>query len=234
MSRSERLFDLLQILRRHRGTVSGRVLAEEAGVSLRTIRRDIATLQSLGADIDAQAGVGYVLRPGFLLPPLAFTTEEIQALMLGAEWVSRQADAALTAAIRNAVAKIDGVMSPATRHGLDDATFYVAAPRRSPTAGLDLGQCRRAVRDQLKMRIAWREDDGSVSMRIVWPILLGFDGAERSFAAWCERDQCFQRFDEARIAEAEILAERYPGQRSRMVKEWRVLAVTLCSQRLHP
>ena len=77
MSRSERLLDLLNVLRRHRRPVSGRALAEEMGISLRTLYRDIASLQAQGATIEGEAGVGYVLKPGFLLPPLMFTPEEI-------------------------------------------------------------------------------------------------------------------------------------------------------------
>jgi predicted DNA-binding transcriptional regulator YafY len=73
VSRSHRLFDLMQALRRHRRTVSGQALARELGVSLRTIRRDVATLQGMGADIDAEPGVGYLLHPGFVLPPLSFS-----------------------------------------------------------------------------------------------------------------------------------------------------------------
>lgn len=83
MSRSERLLDLLNVLRRHRRPVSGRALAEEMGVSLRTLYRDIASLQAQGATIEGEAGVGYVLKPGFLLPPLMFTAEEIEALVRG-------------------------------------------------------------------------------------------------------------------------------------------------------
>lgn len=112
MSRSHRLFDLMQVLRRHRGTVPGLTLARELGVSLRTIRRDIVTLQAMGADIDGEPGVGYILQPGFLLPPLSFTEEEIQALVAGAQWVSRHTDDALVHAVQNALAKIGGVLPP--------------------------------------------------------------------------------------------------------------------------
>src|SRR5882672_4625928 len=98
MSRSHRLFELMQVLRRHCGTVSGHKLARETGVSLRTIRRDIATLQAMGAHIDGEAGIGYILQPGFLLPPMSFTEEEIQALVVGAQWVSRQTDEGLALA----------------------------------------------------------------------------------------------------------------------------------------
>ncbi len=87
MSRTHRLFDILQALRRRRRPVSGAELAREAGVSLRTLYRDIAALQAMGAEIEGEPGVGYVLRPGFLLPPLMFSEEEIEALALGARWV---------------------------------------------------------------------------------------------------------------------------------------------------
>ena len=78
MSRAERLLDLIQILRRHRQPVSGRTLADELGISLRTLYRDIATLQAQGASIDGEPGLGYILRPGFMLPPLMFAEEEIE------------------------------------------------------------------------------------------------------------------------------------------------------------
>jgi len=102
MSKSQRLFDLMQILRRHRTPVPGNDLAAEAGVSLRTIYRDIADLQGLGAQIDGEPGFGYVLQPGFLLPPLMFSEQEIQALALGAQWVSRQTDDEFALAARDA------------------------------------------------------------------------------------------------------------------------------------
>ena len=106
MSRSERLFDLLQALRRHRRPVSGRTLAEETGVSLRTLYRDIASLQAQGADIEGEPGLGYVLKPGFLLPPLMFSAEEIEALVLGTRWVAVRADSHLQGAARNALAHV--------------------------------------------------------------------------------------------------------------------------------
>ena len=95
MSRAERLLDLLQTLRRHRLPVSGHRLASELGISLRTLYRDIATLQAQGAEIDGEPGMGYVLKPGFMLPPLMFSTEEIEALVLGTRWVAQRSDARL-------------------------------------------------------------------------------------------------------------------------------------------
>lgn len=231
MSRSHRLFHLLQSLRRHRGVVSGAVLAREVGVSLRTIRRDIATLQAMGAEIDAEAGVGYALRPGFLLPPLSFNEEELHALVIGAEWVARQTDAALAAAVRNAMAKIEAVLAPKLHHALDGTSFYVGSPRHSTLTGLDLGECRRAIREQRKLRILWRSENGSLTERVIWPIMLGFDGTRRSFAGWCETEERYDVFDAERIAETAVLTERYSRNRRQMVKEWRTLAAQFCSRR---
>ena len=95
MSRSARLLDLIQLLRSHRRPVSGQVLATSLGISLRTLYRDIATLQSQGAVIEGEPGVGYVLRAGYMLPPLMFTEEEIEALVLGSRWVAERSDSGL-------------------------------------------------------------------------------------------------------------------------------------------
>ena len=110
MSRAQRLLDLIQVLRRHRHPVSGATLAEATGVSLRTLYRDIELLKAEGAHIDGEAGVGYVLRPGFMLPPLMFSEEEIEALVLGSRWVHQRADRALADAAANVLAKIGAVL----------------------------------------------------------------------------------------------------------------------------
>ena len=220
MSRSQRLFDLMQVLRRHRGTVSGEVLASESGVSLRTIRRDIATLQSLGADIDGAPGIGYILKPGFLLPPLSFTEEELQALVAGAQWVSRQTDDALALAAQNALAKIGGVLPSDLRRMLDDDALYIAR-KREDTSGLDLARVRQAMREQCKMRIGYTDQAGTASERIIWPIMLGFVESRRFIAGWCELRQDFRLFRGDRIVKMEFLQERYAGNRRQMVKEWR-------------
>ncbi|PMQ08917.1 putative transcription repressor NiaR [Pseudomonas sp. AD21] len=145
MTRSHRLFDLMQALRRHRRTVSGKALAHELGVSLRTIRRDVATLQEMGADIEGEPGVGYILRPGFLLPPLSFTEEEIYALAIGAQWVSRQADDSLTLAVTNALAKINAVLPADMRSALDDDTVYVVSGQLGWVLHQDIQQRHRSA-----------------------------------------------------------------------------------------
>jgi predicted DNA-binding transcriptional regulator YafY len=220
MSRSYRLFDLMQVLRRHRGTVSGEVLARETRVSLRTIRRDIATLQAMGADIDGAPGVGYILRPGFLLPPLSFTEEELQALVAGAQWVSRQTDDALALAAQNALAKIGGVLPPEMRRALDDDAMYVGR-QREDAHGLDLARVRQAMREQQKMHIVYADQSGAASERTIWPIMLGFVESRRFIAGWCELREDFRLFRTDRIVKADFLSDRYSRNRRQLVKEWR-------------
>src|SRR3954462_750432 len=106
MDKTERLFSVMDALRRHRRPGTAQALAEEQGVSVRTLYRDIQTLIGLGAPIDGEAGVGYMLRPGFFLPPLMFSAEELEALVLGARWVEGRPDEGLAGAAKNALGKI--------------------------------------------------------------------------------------------------------------------------------
>lgn len=220
MSRSHRLIELMQVLRRHRGVVSGSELAREAGVSLRTIYRDIATLQEMGADIEGEAGVGYVLRPGFLLPPMSFTEEEIHALAAGAQWVSRQTDEALARAAQNALAKIGAVLPPSMQNALDDDAFYIGHQNKDAVE-LDLHIVRQAMGEQRKMRILYAAEAGAPSERTIWPIMLGFVESRRFIAAWCELREDFRLFRIDRIVKVEVLRDCYSRNRRGLVKQWR-------------
>ncbi|KTB99586.1 hypothetical protein AO387_21005 [Pseudomonas syringae ICMP 11168] len=230
MARSDRLFELMQVLRRHRRTVSGRTLAQELGVSLRTIRRDIATLQGMGADIEGEPGLGYVLKPGFLLPPLSFTEEEIQALVVGALWVGRHTDDKFAFAVKNALGKINAVLPPGMRTAFDDETFYVSSPVTGSTP-IDLSEIRRALREQCKLRITLSMDHVPVAEQIIWPIMLGFIETHRSLAAWCEADSQFRMIDLNNVSLVEVLAERYSRNRRQLIREWRTLNILPCNTR---
>ncbi|MDA9399362.1 helix-turn-helix transcriptional regulator [Bradyrhizobium sp. CCBAU 45389] len=220
MSKSQRLFDLMQILRRHRHPVSGSNLAVEAGVSLRTIYRDIADLQALGAQIEGEPGFGYVLQPGFLLPPLMFSEQEIQALALGAQWVSRQTDEEFSLAARNALAKIGAVLPSELRHKIDDNAFHVARRPKQPEA-VDLRVVRQAMRDQHKLSIVYRDPKGARTTRTIWPIGVAFFDSRRILAGWCEMRKDFRAFRADRIEKVRLKTDRYPGRRRDLVKRWR-------------
>jgi len=220
MSRSERLLGLVQILRRHRRPVSGRALADEMGVSIRTLYRDIATLQGQGAPIEGEAGLGYVLKPGFMLPPLMFTDEEIEAIVLGSRWVAKQPDRRLAAAAMDAVAKIAAVLPDDLREDLN-ATTLLVGPQSDSAEAIDLGVVRQAIRDERKLGFLYRDAEGRASERMVWPFALGFFDKVRVMVAWCEMRQDFRHFRADRMSDLAATDMRYPRRRQAMLKEWR-------------
>ena len=150
MTRSERLLELLQALRRRRSAVSGATLATELGISIRTLYRDIASLQAQGAHITGEPGVGYLLRPGYMLPPLMFSQAELEALMLGMRWVNKVADPSLRDAAANAFAKISAVLPGPMRAELEDTTLLVGPRTIQETETVDLEMLRSAMRQEQK------------------------------------------------------------------------------------
>lgn len=224
MSRTERLLDLIQTLRRHRRPVSGAQLASELAVSLRTIYRDIQTLIAQGAPIDGEAGIGYVLRPGFTLPPMMFSNDEIAAIALGSGLVARSADPALAEAARNALAKIQAVL-PADRGGEAGASGLFAGGIRSAAVDrVDLAPIRSAIRAEQKISIAYDDESGVRTKRTIWPISLTFCARVRLLAAWCELRGSYRQFRTDRISALAEVGERYPRRRHALLKEWREIA----------
>lgn len=221
MSRSERLLALLQALRRYRRPVSGQTLAGELGVSLRTLYRDIATLQAQGAGIEGEAGLGYVLRPGFMLPPLMFSEEEIEALVLGSRWVAMRADDRLGRAARDAVAKIAAVLPADLRDQVDASSLLVASSAENIPEKIDPAAIRVAIRTERKIEMRYRTPDGTETERTIWPIALAFIDSVRMVVAWCEMRQGFRHFRTDRIISQTVSEERYPRRRQILLKEWR-------------
>ena len=220
MSRAQRLLDLIQVLRRYRNPVSGAALAAELGISLRTLYRDVETLNQQGASIDGEPGVGYLLRPGFMLPPLMFSEDEIEALVLGSRWVSERGDTPLRKAAQNALAKIAAVLPSDLRQGLDSSTLIV--PRKMEAAGdTELTTIRQAIRAERKLRIRYADHEGSETKRIIWPFAVGFYERSRVVVAWCEMREAFRHFRTDRIAALTPTEIRYPKRRLALMKEWR-------------
>lgn len=221
MARSERLLDLLHALRNRRRPVSGRDLADDIGVSLRTLYRDIDSLRAMGAGIEGEAGVGYVLRPGFLLPPLMFPIEELEALALGCRWVAKRADDRLSEAAESALSRIQAVL-PADLQSEFDATSLLIGPGAAiPTDTVDPALLRRAIRAERKLRLLYRDNAQEETERVVWPFGFAYFDQARLLMGWCELRQDFRSFRADRIAKAELLEERYPKRRQALLKQWR-------------
>ncbi|UVA78339.1 helix-turn-helix transcriptional regulator [Pandoraea commovens] len=221
MSRTQRLFSLMQLLRRHRYPVPGAALASSLGVSLRTLYRDIAELQSQGAHIEGAPGLGYVLKPGFMLPPLMFSEEEIEAIVLGSRWVAKRTDGALADAAANALAKIAAVLPSDLRTSLEASTLLIGPGDPLPPMIVDLTDIREAIRAERKLHLSYRDEAGRLSERVVWPFALGFFDRVRMILAWCELRDDFRSFRADRIEAMTVADTRYPRGRRTLLKAWR-------------
>ena len=221
MSRAERLLDLLQLLRRHRQPLSGAVIAADMGISLRTLYRDIATLQSQGARIDGAPGLGYVMKPGFTLPPLMFSADEVEALVLGSRWVVQRGDSRLATAARDALAKIAAVLPDGLRHELDTSALIVAPGEPIAAGDAEVAAIREAIRFERKLDIRYLDGAGQDSSRTLWPFALGYFDRARVVVAWCELRASIRHFRTDRIIGLAALGERYPRRRQALLKEWR-------------
>jgi predicted DNA-binding transcriptional regulator YafY len=218
MNRTERLFALMDALRRHRRPVTAAHLADELGVSLRTIYRDVQVLIGLGAPIDGEAGLGYLLRPGFFLPPLMFSEDELEALVLGARWVARQRDSALTQAASNALAKIAAASPKDLRDAMANTGLWVAPIAKDAGTGADVTLVREAIRREHKLQIAYVAETGASTERAIWPIALAFFERRQTVAAWCELRSAFRHFRTDRITAIASTGERYPKRRIDLIK----------------
>ncbi len=221
MPRAERLLELMQALRRRRAPVAGAALAEEFGVSLRTRYRDISALQAQGAAIEGEAGFGYVLKPGFTLPPLMFTLEEVEALALGAGWVGGRADEGLVRAARDALAKIAAVLPPERAAALDWPTLLAGAGRAGEAERTALPLARKALAEEKKLGFGYADKEGRRTERVVWPVAIGFFDSVMMLAAWCETREAFRHFRLDRMTGVEVRPERPPKTRRTLLKDWR-------------
>ena len=221
MRRADRLFQILQILRRARRPTTARALAAELEVSPRTVYRDIADLMASRTPILGEAGIGYVLGRDFDMPPLMLTPDELEAAALGAQWVAEKGDAGLATAARDLLAKIAAVTPERLRPFVLEPSVGVA-PSRTPAAdGLDLVQARAAIRRGLKLRIRYRDEAARESERTVWPVMIGYVETARMLAAWCEWREDFRHFRVDRILAAEFLDLRYPARPAELRARWR-------------
>jgi predicted DNA-binding transcriptional regulator YafY len=222
MSRTTRLFKLMDALRAHRRPVTAARLADDLSVSIRTVYRDIQTLIDLGAPVEGEAGLGYLLRAGFFLPPLMFGEDELDALVLGARWVRGQGDPALAQAADSALAKIATASPKDLRDKIADTGLWAPrypAPAEQPAG---LRAIREALRREHKLSITYVDEKGVTTERVVWPIALAFFEGKRLLAAWCELRNGFRHFRSDRISTLNTIGARYPTRRAVLMKTWRL------------
>jgi len=223
MRRSDRLFDIIQALRSNARPVTAAALAEWLEVTPRTIYRDIATLQARRVPIDGEAGVGYVLRKGFDLPPLMFNIEEIEAIAVGARLVRRLRDPRLQEAAENVLAKVTVVVPEALRASLASSPIFVSEGDAVAAEGVDMADLRAAIRDSRKLHIAYADEEGRRSNRTIWPIAMAYYVDVTLVGAWCELRSDYRNFRVERIQSSKVLDERFDQDGGRLFREWSAL-----------
>ena len=217
MRRADRLFQIIQLLRRRRGITTAAFLAEKLEVSERTVYRDVADLMTSGTPIEGEAGVGYRLRADYDLPPLMFDRDEIQALVLGARIVQQFGDTALGKASTRVLAKVATVLPKELQSVLSTTTLF--APGMSSTSGPAFSDAltlaREALLQRRKLRLAYKTKDEQPSERVVRPLGAFFWGRNWTLAAYCELRHDFRNFRLDRVVTCTLLDETFVDEPGR-------------------
>src|SRR5262245_15535558 len=221
MRRADRLFQIIQILRRSRRPATADGIAAELETSKRSVYRDIATLIGQRVPIRGEAGIGYVLDRGYDLPPLMLTPDEIEAAVLGAQWVSVTGDAALAAAASDLLAKIGAVVPENLRPFVSDPATRTRPTADAPRDRLDMARVRAWIHAGRKVALRYCDERQRESTRTVWPVVIGYIGQVRHLVAWCELRQDFRSFRTDRVLDATFLDERYPERPGVLRAKWR-------------
>ncbi|MDL2404430.1 YafY family protein [Rhizobium calliandrae] len=224
MRRADRLFQIIQILRRSTRRVTAADLAEELEVSKRTVYRDIGDLVGQRVPISGEAGFGYLLDSAYDMPPLMLTPDEIEAVILGAQWVVGCSDTLIANAARDVIVKISAAVPENLRPFITEPSTGVRPGSRPSMEIIDVAQIREAIRQRRKLALCYRAENGEITDRIVWPVILGYAESHRLLVAWCELRQDFRHFRCDRITRAvpsdETIGLR-AGELRRKWEQWR-------------
>ena len=220
MRKASRLFEIIQILRLARRPVTAAEIAGRLEVTVRSIYRDIAALQAMRVPIEGERGIGYILRPGFDLPPLMFTIEETEAVVLALALLERTGDAELQAAAKRVGEKIAGAVPPPLRQTLSARALHAwgTAPRQPE--GIDLAAVRRAIRDEETLLIDYRDEHARATERTIRPIALIYYSETANIVAWCELRQAIRNFRADRVEACEATGGHFRGEGDGLRQMW--------------
>ena len=219
MRRADRLFQIVNLLRRRRTATTATQLAERLGVSERTVYRDIRDLILAGTPIDGEAGVGYRIRPGYDLPPLMFDRDEIQALVLGARIVRQFGDPALARASDAILGKVAAIVPKDLAPLVAETRLFVPPTIDAGKSADALALSREALLARRKLELSYANADGAVTKRTVRPLGIFFWGRTWTLAAWCELRQDFRNFRLDRIAASTMLDETFEDEPGKALRD---------------
>jgi predicted DNA-binding transcriptional regulator YafY len=219
MRRTDRLFDLIQVLR------DGRLhkasdLADKMEVSVRTIYRDMDSLVASGIPVEGERGVGYILRAPVFMPPMALTQPELEALHLGAALVRQTADAELQEAATRVLTKIDQAMPDPMFGALDGCGKEIFAAPEVAASFRNMPVIRRAIREQLTLLIDYTALDGSHSRRRIRPLQMEYWGRAWTCTGWCETREDFRVFRVDRINETLVPGDRFESESGKTLLDY--------------
>ncbi len=222
MRKADRLFQIIQALRRAKRPVTADDLARELETSKRTIYRDVAVLIGQRVPIRGEAGVGYVLDQGYDMPPLMLTADEIEAAVLGAQWVAGRGDPVLARAARDLMVKIAASVPEALRPFATEPALHSVGPRACAAVdAIDMSQLRAAIHARVKVAVRYADEQGRETERVIWPVAVGYFETVRVIAAWCELREDFRHFRTDRIVAARFLDARHPRRPAALRAAWR-------------
>ena len=221
MSKIDRLFELVQELRRARKPVTGRELSDKLGVSVRTVYRDCASLQAMGIPIEGEAGVGYVMRRGYDLPPLAFTEAEQEAMIVGLRMLGRTGDAALLDAADKVISKL--AIAASISEVVTDVKRFVSQAGAPQVSLETMNTIRKAIDGEHKLSIVYRDRHERESCRVICPLCLIYYPDASVIAAWCELRSSFRHFRIDWLISVAVLDCRFEGLGRSLRDEWRNL-----------
>ena len=231
MRRTERLFQIIQILRGANAPVTGRMLADELEISLRTLYRDMAELGAQRVPVTGEAGTGYVLDDDYDMPPLMLTPDELDAAALGASSVARHGDPSLARGARDLMAKLSASVPEELRPIILDNSFRTVSSRPRPEELFDGAILRQAIRDRLKLSLGYVDAKGAQTERIIWPLFIAYFDHARLIVAWCETREDFRHFRTDNVKSLHIEGHKYPVRRATAIRDWEAMMAARRSDR---
>ncbi|OCJ18031.1 transcriptional regulator [Rhizobium sp. AC44/96] len=220
MRKASRLFEIIQILRLAKKPMTAAAMAETLEVTVRSIYRDIVALQAMRVPIEGGRGIGYIMRPGFDLPPLMFSIEEMEAIVLSLALLERTGDDELKQAAKRVNQKIAGAVPAPLRQAMEGKALYAWGSAAPSPVGLDLGLVRRAIRDEQKLTLVYRDELGRATERMIRPIALIYYSQTANIVAWCELRQAIRNFRSDRVEHCAATQSYFKGEGDELRQLW--------------
>ena len=220
MRKAERLFQIVQFLRKRRRAVTARTIAEHFGICERTVYRDVQALIDSGVPVSGAAGVGYLFDRKYELPPVIFDEDELEALALGAAMVNNWTDELFAGRARSALGKIEAVLPERLLERMQQVVLFSFPSQSRPPWEVSFSALRTSIHARRKLRFGYRDESGRESRRKVRPLAMAFFGPVWLLVGWCEKRRAFRNFRLDRMRGLQILDETFADEPGRSLQDY--------------